>query len=68
MESRLPLHKEKIMLNAFREMKINENDAEVQNVSMESIAMNKKSYFRIFEGIRLSDPLVNEIIQEAPFN
>ena len=63
MESRLPIHKEKIMLNAFRDLSINENDADVQNVSMESIASNKKSYFRIFEGIRLSEPLVKEIIE-----
>ena len=67
MESRLPMHKEKIMLSAFREMNINENDSDVQNVSMESIAMNKKSYFRIFEGVRMSYPLVNVIIQQAPF-
>ena len=51
------------MLNAFRDLSINENDADVQNVSMESIASNKKSYFRIFEGIRLSEPLVKEIIE-----
>ena len=38
METRLPIHKEKIMLNVFRDMEINENDADVQNVSMESIA------------------------------
>ena len=29
MESRLPMHKEKIMLSALREMNMNENDSDV---------------------------------------
>lgn len=37
---------------------IDDQDPELQNLSMESVIRNKKSYFRIFEGVRLTDPWV----------
>ena len=33
---------------------------------METIVRNKKSYLRIFEGVRLTDPQVRELIKIGP--
>ena len=36
---------------------------ELENISFESAAENKKSYFRIYEGLRLTEPNVKELIE-----
>jgi hypothetical protein len=45
---------------------IDDQDPELQNLSMESVIRNKKSYFRIFEGVRLTDPWVKQLIMQGP--
>lgn len=68
METRTRLQENKI-LRSSTNLVIDDQDPDLQNLSMESVVRNKKSYFRIVEGVRLTDPFVKElIVKGSPLN
>lgn len=40
---------------------------DVDNVSLESASVNKKSFLRIYEGVRLTEPHVGELVSRGKY-
>lgn len=44
-----------------------ERGVDVDNVSLESASVNKKSFLRIYEGVRLTEPFVTELVARGKY-
>lgn len=51
----------------LNELKDESAGVDVDNVSLESATVNRKSFLRIYEGVRLTEPYVGELVARGKY-